>query len=369
MKTTYIVTPNYPPDICGIGDYTDFLFKHLQKEGIDVHIITFSQNTIEDKFVHVIKKGQEKKLSSWLKCLKDSKEVNTIIFQYEAYSFSKIGIPLYLIYVTIFLRIRGYKLSVMFHEVATRLYTPNPKNIAVSLLQLSVAYCLTALSSIRTTSTTFNAKQLKPFRFNMLPIPSNFTRDTSISLPNNNLNVIGCFANRIDDFFAQVVNQILENKLGIVYLIGKQNKANNEVWEKYNFYNKDGLVITGMLSPNEMEDSLNKLNMFIHMEKLDPQGRGGSSLKNGSLAAALNWGLPVITSKGDMTDVTNLQNRVNVLFVDNPYKVEDWVAAVIALNNNDSLRKTIQIEANKFYNSNLSWPVITQKYKSIIKGI
>ena len=365
-KTTYIISPNYPPDICGIGDYTSFLFKNLIDKGIDVHIITFSNEVKETERIHLIKKGQEKNPFSWLQHLKSPDEVNTIIFQYEAYSFSKIGIPLYLIYISLILRIKGYRISVMFHEVATRLYISNPKKIIISFLQLSVAYFLTALSSARTTSTTFNARQLKPFRFTFLPIPSNFTRSKNISQSSNGLSAIGCFANRVDAFFATVVNQILENNLGIVYLIGKQSKANNDVWIKHDFYNKPNLIITGTLSPDDIENCFNKLSLFIHMEKIDAHGRGGASLKNGSLAAAMNWGLAVITSNGDMTDEKKLQNMVNILFVDNPNKASDWVKAVKYLNDNGNLRKFIQKNANEFYNLNQSWPVITQKYKSII---
>lgn len=368
-KTTYIVTPNFPPDICGIGDYTSFLFKNLRENHIDVHIITFSENATETERVHVIKKGSHKSASSWLQYLKPPDEVNTIIFQYEAYSFSKIGIPLYLIYIATILKIKGYKIAVMFHEVATRLYISDPKKIVISLLQLSVAYFLTALSSARTTSTTFNAKQLKPFHFTFLPIPSNFNRNKSLGQNNQSMPAIGCFANRVDAFFAAVVDQILENNLGIVYLIGKQNKANNDVWTKHNFYNKPNLIITGTLSPTEIEECFNNLNLFVHMEKVDARGRGGASLKNGSLAAALYWGLPVITSKGDMTDENELQDKVNIIFVNNPNEVNDWVKAVEYLNDNYNLRKAIETNANEFYNSNLSWPVITQKYKSMINRI
>jgi glycosyltransferase involved in cell wall biosynthesis len=369
MKSTYIVTPNYPPEICGIGDYSSFLFKNLQEKNIDVHIITFAENVIETDHIHIIKKADQKKISSWLKCLKHKDEVQTIIFQYEPYSFSKIGVPLYLIHICLLLKLRGYNLSVMFHEVATRLYVANPKKIVLSILQLIIAYFITAVSSVRATSTSFNAKQLKPFSFKFLPISSNFNKAASGEKKINSVFKIGCFANRVDDFFGDVVDQILQKKLGHVYLIGKQSKANNEVWKKFNFSNRDDLIITGTLSASEIEECFDKLDLFIHMEKIDPKGRGGASLKNGSLAAALNWGLPVITSKGDMTDETMLQNKKNIYFTNNPYIVNDWVDAVETLINNQDLKNSIQKNALQFYNQNLSWPVITKKYISLLNGI
>lgn len=369
MKTTYLVTPNFPPDICGIGDYASLLYQNLGENNFNTHIITFSNDKQQDKKIHFIKTDDKKSITAWLNCLKNPSEVNTIIIQYEPYSFSKIGIPLYLIYIFLILKIKGYKISIMFHEVATRLYIANPKKIIVSLLQLFIAYFLTALSSVRTTSTSFNAKQLKPFKFELLPISSNFTKKNTTIHPSENQLIIGCFANRVDDFFATVIDQILQKKLGLVYLIGKQNKANDEVWGKHDFYNKERLFLTGTLSPDGIEGIFNKLNFFIHMEKIDAKGRGGASLKNGTLAAALNWGLPVITSKGDMTDENFLQHNKNILFVNNSFSVDDWVNAIEYLSNNDAVRTQIKQNALLFYQQNLSWPVITKKYISLFGNV
>ncbi len=367
MKTTYIVTPNFPPEICGIGDYSIYLHQNLDQNNFDNQIITFSDSTSNNSNIHHLKTGDKKSIRAWLNCLKPAHQVNTIIIQYEPYSFSKIGIPLYLVYIFGALKLKGYRISIMFHEVATRLYIANPKKIAVSLLQLLIAYFLTAISSVRTTSTSFNAKQLKPFKFTLLPIPSNFTKKTNHPI-NPDQVVIGCFANRVDAFFAQVINIILEKKLGTVYLIGKQNKANNAVWEKYDFYHNEKLFLTGTLSAEEIQQVFDRLTIFAHMEKIDGQGRGGASLKNGTLAAALNWGLPVITSKGDMTDETFLRNQHNICFVNDPFSAEDWADSIQKLSGNAALSKTISQNAGKFYTDVLSWQTITKKYISLYKN-
>ena len=368
MKTTYLVTPNFPPDICGIGDYSDYLHRNLEENNFDNQIITFSDNKSQDNKINCIKIADKRSIKAWLNFLKPAREVNAIIIQYEPYSFSKIGIPLYLIYIFGILKFKGYKVSIMFHEVATRLYIANPKKIAVSFLQLSIAYFLTAISSVRTTSTRFNAKQLIPFKFNLLPISSNFTRKT-VQTSNNNQLVIGCFANRVDGFFAEVIDKILEKSTGVVYLIGKQNKANNPVWEKHNFYQNKRLVLTGTLSAQEIQQVFDQLTIFAHMEKIDPKGRGGASLKNGTLAAALNWGLPVVTSKGDMTDETFLQHQHNIFFVNNPFSADDWADSIIKLSANVTLSNTISQNAARFYKEVLSWETITKKYISLYNPV
>jgi len=257
----------------------------------------------------------------------------------------------------------------MFHEVATRLYTANPKKIIVSLLQLTIAYFLTAISTVKTTSTSFNAKQLKPYKFTLLPISSNFTKKIIHADDENKPVVIGCFANRVDQFFAEVIDQIIEKNTGIVYLIGKQKKDNDEIWHQHNFYNNPKVVLTGTLSADEIEEVFNQLTIFVHMEKIDAKGRGGASLKNGTLAAALNWGLPVITSKGDMTDERYLQHQQNIFFVTDPFSSKDWFKAIINVSSNQDLRIQMQENASKFYQDNLSWETITQKYIKLFNNV
>ncbi|RYY07949.1 MAG: glycosyltransferase family 1 protein [Sphingobacteriaceae bacterium] len=364
MKSTYLVTPNFPPEICGIGDYSDFLYQNLEKHDFDTHVITFSDQISYNSKIHYLKLVDKRSITAWLKCLKPAEQVNTIIIQYEPYSFSKIGIPLYLIYIFAVLRIKGYKISIMFHEVATRLYIANPKKVLISLLQLTIAYFLTAISSLRTTSTSFNAKQLKPYKFTLLPIPSNFTKKGSYVNINNQI-VIGCFANRVDDFFADVIDQILIKNIGTVYLIGKQRSANNEIWHKHQFYDNQKLILTGTLSSNEIEKVFDQLTVFVHMEKLDSHGRGGASLKNGTLAAALNWGLPVVTSKGDMTDERYLQHKKNIFFVNDSFSTQDWVNAIEQVSADKDLNSRLKENARKFYQDNLSWETITKKHVSI----
>ena len=368
MKSTYLVTPNFPPEICGIGDYSDFLYQNLEKNNFDTHVITFSDQPNLNPKVHCIKLADKRSIAAWLKCLKPVEQVNTIIIQYEPYSFSKVGIPLYLIYIFAILKIKGYKISIMFHEVATRLYIANPKKILVSLLQLTIAYFLTAVSSVRTTSTSFNAKQLKPYKFTLLPIPSNFTKKNFQENTNDQV-IIGCFANRVDDFFADVIDQILAKNIGIVYLIGKQKKSNDEVWDKHQFHTNPKVFLTGTLSPDEIEKVFDQLTVFVHMEKIDDHGRGGASLKNGTLAAALNWGLPVVTSRGDMTDERYLRHQKNIFFVHNSFSTKDWVSAIQHVTSDKDLNIRLKKNAGTFYQDNLSWETITQKYVSMFSDV
>ena len=55
MKTTYLVSPNFPPEICGIGDYSFFLHQNLEINNLETEIITFSDKTSQDEKVHCIK--------------------------------------------------------------------------------------------------------------------------------------------------------------------------------------------------------------------------------------------------------------------------------------------------------------------------
>jgi len=70
------------------------------------------------------------------------------------------------------------------------------------------------------------------------------------------------------------------------------------------------LYFTGYLPSEEVYKHLCASDIFISLENVDKRGRGGISTKSGSLAAAYAAGLPIIGTKGDMTDdfFKNLEN-------------------------------------------------------------
>ena len=89
----------------------------------------------------------------------------------------------------------------------------------------------------------------------------------------------------------------------------------------------------------------------------------GCSFKSGSLAAALSFGLPVITSKGIMTDEI-LQDRWNILFV-NPKSEGSYYEAIASIVNDNLLIEEISHNAKAVGNM-FTWQATYQRYMNII---
>jgi len=91
--------------------------------------------------------------------------------------------------------------------------------------------------------------------------------------------------------------------------------------------------------------------------------RGGISTKSGSLAAAYAAGLPIIGTKGDMTDdfFKNLEN----IFLIEKLEVDEIVNAIKKIIDKE-LYNRLKYFSKKTYEEKLSWEVISEKYKNLI---
>jgi len=373
-----LITNNFPPIIDGVGDYTHRLARELRKNNIRVCVICKKTNDLTDRFSNdaevypIVTSWTPKGFKEAFKTI-DSFKPRYIIWQYVPYAFNRFGLPFGLAFIFIALKTKGYNLVTMFHEVATRLYEINPRKLLVSLGQLMIAQTMATVSRFNLTSTRFNEKQLPLVRMKLLPIPNNFANGDQEHwervLKNTSSQIrIGCFANRVDVFFAQVINELLKDGQYEIVLMGKQNEKYLSTWKEYSFGENHRVIITGLLSNIEMGRIFSELDLFIHAERVDHRHRGGVSLKNGSLAAAFCWGLPVVTSRGDMTDEC-LVDEENVLFVGRPREIDGWVKTIKCATNNQQLSKEVGFNAQLFYRRNLGWDKVAGTYSNMIKTL
>lgn len=364
-----IVTPNYEPQICGVGDYSKKLMETLKVKPTKVSILSFNDNCENYQAcenIYYLNRKKAANFAEWQKALEKIKLNNGIIwFQYVPYSYSKKGIPFFLIPIFIYLRLKNYKVGVMFHEVAIRVFQKNPAKTIVSIFQLSIAYILSLIANKRLTSTKFNAHQLRPLRFQLAPIPSNILRKDQ----NNQLKKtstakvlhIGCFANRVDIFFAEILNLITQNLNCTIHIIGNPGVNNKNVWDQFGISRNPKIEITGILALEEMAEIFDKLDIFLHLEKNDLKERGGASFKNGSLAAAITWHLPIVSVKGDMTDEA-LENEENILFVEESNNIRSWLSAINRVATDEGLQKKLRKGTAKLNKEIINWNFSADKY-------
>lgn len=372
MADVIIVSPNLPPVICGVGDYSLCLSQQLQKRNISSLVIgIWKEQSIYSDEIKPISVKKFKCISCWDHLLQhDVKRPSLFLFQYVPYTYSKKGIPFYLIFIFLLLKLRNRKTIIMFHEVGVRtgLHFGIKQNL-IGIAQKMIAVGLKWLSYASFTSTKFNASLLLDTKMELLPIPSNFEhiKYERASFDNNGLIYIGCFASRVNLFFIEVIKEVVKKRSDIRFiLIGKFNPDYPNILEKVGFTIHENIIVTGVVDPLNMKRFLGQLQLFLHLEELGENGIGGGSLKNGSMAAALELGIATITACGDMTDLSLLKDNENVVFVKNPYSQQSWIDSILNMLDSPSQLERIGNGARNLYKEYLSWEIVVKHYCNLI---
>jgi glycosyltransferase involved in cell wall biosynthesis len=122
---------------------------------------------------------------------------------------------------------------------------------------------------------------------------------------------------------------------------------------------------TGTLPLEELAHEIAQANLLLLPQPLDHGSEGGISLKNGTLSAAMAAALPIIATRGDMTDTGLLQHGNNIhLLPDN--KVESWQHAIEYVLQHADYRNGLSQSGYAFYQSHLSWEVVGEAFEGLI---
>lgn len=124
---------------------------------------------------------------------------------------------------------------------------------------------------------------------------------------------------------------------------------------------------TGTLPLEELAREIAQANLLLLPQPLGHGGEGGVSLKNGTLSAAMAAALPIIATRGDMTDTGLLQHGKNIhLLPDN--EVESWQHAMEFLLQDTVYRNGLSQSGHAFYQSHLSWEVVGEAFEGLMLG-
>lgn len=164
--------------------------------------------------------------------------------------------------------------------------------------------------------------------------------------------VVAFIGKRNMSVVSKAVQQLLADGVNIkVLLIGKTNDMEG-IDGKY-------IYRTGILDIDELSQYVSIADCMVM-----PENNGtGCSFKSGSLAAALSFGLPVITSKGIMTDEA-LHDKENILFVDSS-SVESYYNAIASLVGDEAFAGKVSRGA-KAIGSTFTWGNTYQRYMEIL---
>lgn len=353
-----IIITDQPPFVNdGVGDYSYNLFAYLKNENYNIEVIcrkdvckklpnyysTFT-NSWSFRDLKLVSKFIIEKKPKW------------ILLQYVPYAFSKFGVPFQVIYFLLIIRLSGIKVQTNFHEISIRIFGCGVFGFFRAIAQRATAYLICLLSNKILTSNSYYASLLQPFKVAVIPVPSNFESLLSTEFENDEDNknkiVITSTANRCYETFFEIIKSLTNNSLDTltINITGRADAEDlnriNHLIQKYSL----GKIVNCNLNLLEKEYCaiLNRTNIFLHLEYVSTKGAGGVSSKSGVISTAMAFGLPIVTTCGDMTDNTIFRNKENLIFVphDNPVLVADEIQSLIT---NLELRNILSNNAKVTY--------------------
>lgn len=373
-KAILIVTNNFPPIIDGVGDYCANLYEHLQQKGNEVFVVTRKNEAVcrwieQQGITNFIKPVVTRwNMAGYLQVIRYVRmhKIKMVNFHYVPYSFSRKGMPLLLLPFYLLLRASGVRIITTFHEISVRLKGDGLPAFFLALVQRTIAFFLAFFSDVRITSVKLFAEYLRPFPVCLLPVPSNFERYSKNSIPKESFVVhVALFASRFYPSLLSAFQQVHYSGMPFsVWLLGRVDESKiATIQENILQYRLDSVVkVVEDISPETVCKKLAASDIYIQLETLNRQKKGGISDKSGWAALAQNMGLCIVTNAGDMT-YDSCFNSSNTVFINDIDDAEEIAQKLKELINNPQKRNQYATEAKRTYTHKRSWNIIATHYE------
>lgn len=372
-----LVSGAFPPDRCGIGDYTDCLARNLAQLGVEVHIITSSCSQSQppaDLQVHrVVSRWNAVGISGLLAALH---RINARIvhIQYPSIAFRR---TVSLALLPVLLRLSGRRVIVTLHEYAIA-------GLISRLRQLLMAAASHEVIATNPEDCSRLRRILfwKKRRVHQICIGANIEPGVSIEQFNresrrrtfgaNRDSLVICFfgniypAKGIEDLVDAfgIVNKDVPNSRLVI--IGSCDPANTLFSSLLRRKIIDaGLVdkvyVSGFLPKEEVSELLLASDLCVL------PFRDGISLRRGSFLAAVKHGLPVITTVSHSTPPEGLVDGENVVLVTagDVQKLADSITRLL-----HSPETYIKVKRNlAVLGQRFSWPEIARRTMEVYRSV
>ncbi|MBK9295050.1 MAG: glycosyltransferase [Oligoflexia bacterium] len=341
-----MISANYPPAICGIGDYTYNLCSELEKKNIKItHFYQKSDLISKWNNMDVLK------LYNYL----NNSEFDLIHLQYEPYGFkrgfllpillSRVEKPLILTAHEVFHRYKIEKIRDSFLYKKSKFIIVNDQGSLKSLEKIDSTYSKKTRifgvgSNISNTELEYKVKDSnikKIIHFGKI----NKNRKLEIlikalkNLKNTHLTLIGPFNPKKENYHKELDNLVLSHNL------------------------KDKITFTGELENKEIASLIISQDLAV-LPFID-----GASPRHGTLQACADLGMPIITTKPTAFE-PDFEHLKNVYFCQ--ANEVDFTKAISELIKNKELLKTLSIGA-KQYSLKYKWPKIADMHLDIYKAV
>lgn len=303
------------------------------------------------------------KLSSLLHFFLTNRK-SVLFLQYVPYSFSRWGLPFYLWFYLLVVKLFQVKVHVYFHEVAVRTTRQPWKKKILGKMQLILARVLCLIADRSFTSNQFYANMIGSRKSVLvIPVPSNIDK---VPHQNNDKKI-----HRVCSFLNRATHQLFEALATLVdkgilvelYLIGNATIDHQERARVFQATMSYPIEIIPPLNEIALSEILSSASVYVQLESVGSFDEGGASTKSGALAAAFQHGKIIVTTKGDMTD--NVYINEQAVFFVNPNE-EGNIAEVIELAFKDNIQAEARgRNAQKIYEEHMSWDRVIEKMQLI----
>lgn len=372
MKIAILVN-NYPPTICGIGDYTYLLTRELLAAGVEVHIICRDTQTgarHDGEHIHPVICNWDGEGRQRARQLVGELRPDWLIVQMIGYGFDRRGLPFNMLPLFSALKRDGVRTLTFFHEVRIRA-NGDPRRWAIARLQTFLARRMGQLSTESATSIDFYADVLKkgvpgvhliPIGTGIAPVEvppagrSALCRRYGIE---EGSVVVATFGNRDIRTYLPEFDRLAEEVPGLVWLLCGRVSTPAEVLKSRGY-----LRHTGELASEDIYRALSLGDVAFMPEPVSTEMEGGSSNKSTALACALSIGIPVIGVKGDLNNKL-LKHNENIILVEIHRPGALYEALRVGLGEGP-LREKLGHGARELFEKHLSWKVLGERFLSLM---
>ncbi|MDP1842871.1 MAG: glycosyltransferase [Sediminibacterium sp.] len=392
------ICPAFPPINNAIGEYVKYLSLELLNKGHEIGVLTatsieissvadklkyFDQATflatkIDNSKIQVLPwiSNWANDFSSCLQTVHSFYKPDVISLQYEPYSYHAKGLPIF--FIPSISKLKNIHFSVTFHEVYNRNYIWSNKLYYL----LSVSQKLLARKISNFSRASFTSLDLFINVFIKSHKPQKLFIGSNIYTPKKLLEKQYDFfengsTRKLVSFGVKDYNKILE----ALYILSSAKKIKLEYHIIGNLPPKlvenlhikikslgieELVIIHGFLANNFIENIFLSSHLFVDANYADNKFRGGTTLKSGSLAAAFQFGLPILGYSGDMTDKLLIHNK-NIFFTKNSTSTE-IANSINFLLNNPNLLFNLHKGSLNFFSQQISWDVIADKFTNALNN-
>ena len=312
MKNVLIISGSYPKIKCGVGDYTNVLYSYLNNKEINKNynfeILTSNKaiNFYNPKIHNIIKKWSGFYIIKTI--LKFAKNYDIVHFEFPSAEYNSKSFAFYVL-LPVLLRFKKIKVVYTFHEYSNN--TRISKLVRVPAIRCSNKIITVDMQFYNEINHKFKCQN----NLYYIPIGPNVEKSTiliseikekrNVILNKYKVAKIISYFGFIDESKCMYETLLSLGKLkeegkldSVLLIIGEfnQNKCSKEYYnllveciEKYNL--KENILITGYLESNEVGNYLKISDAALLLYK------NGISLRNGSMLAAYQENIPIITSK------------------------------------------------------------------------